>query len=99
MSSMASSEHYFYVLDCADGSFYAGYTTDTLRREQEHNRGIGSKYTKARRPVRMIYNEVFGSRAEATKAEAAFKKLSRKQKEKFLKVRGISVFSSEPNGF
>jgi len=85
---MASSEHYFYVLACADGSFYAGYTTDPLRREQEHNKGIGSKYTKARRPVRMIHKEVFGSRAEATKAEAAFKKLSRKQKEAYLVVRG-----------
>lgn len=98
MSSMASSEHYFYVLLCGDDSFYAGYTTDTLRREQEHNKGIGSKYTKARRPVQMIYKEVFGSRTEATKAEAAFKKLSRKQKENFLKVRGVSVSSSEPGG-
>ena len=95
---MASSEHYFYVLLCADDSFYAGYTTDTLRREREHNKGIGSKYTKARRPVRMIYNEVFCSRAEATKAEAAFKKLSRKQKENFLKGRGVSEFSSGPDG-
>lgn len=95
---MASSEHYFYVLHCGDDSFYAGYTTDTLRREQEHNKGIGSKYTKARRPVRMIYKEVFGSRTEATKAEAAFKKLSRKQKENFLKVRGDRLPSSEPSG-
>lgn len=95
---MASSEHYFYVLLCADDSFYAGYSTDTLRREREHNKGIGSKYTKARRPVRMIYKEVFGSRTEATKAEAAFKKLSRKQKENFLKVRGVSEFSSGPDG-
>lgn len=95
---MASSEHYFYVLHCGDDSFYAGYTTDTLRREQEHNNGIGSKYTKARRPVQMIYKEVFGSRTEATKAEAAFKKLSRKQKEKFLKARRVSVSSPEPDG-
>ena len=48
------------MLLCADDSFYAGYTTDTLRREREHNKGIGSKYTKARRPVQMIYKEVFG---------------------------------------
>ena len=95
---MASSEHYCYVLRCGDDSFYAGYTTDTLRREQEHNKGIGSKYTKARRPVRMIHKEVFGSRAEATKAEAAFKKLSRKQKENFLKVRGTQLPGSEPGG-
>lgn len=95
---MASSEHYFYVLQCGDDSFYAGYTTDTLRRELEHNKGIGSKYTKARRPVQMIYNEVFSSRAEATKAEAAFKKLTRKQKEHFLKVRGIHLSSAGQGG-
>lgn len=73
--------HYFYVLLCADGSFYAGYTTDPERREKEHNAGIGSKYTKSRRPVQMIHQESFLTRSEATKAEAAFKKLSRGKKE------------------
>lgn len=74
--------HYFYVLECADRSFYAGYTTEPERREKEHNTGIGCKYTKSRRPVRMIHREGFATRSEATKAEAAFKKLTRKEKEK-----------------
>lgn len=76
--------HYFYVLVCADGSFYAGYTTDPIRREKEHNAGIGSKYTKSRRPVDMIHYESYKTRSEATKAEAAFKKLRRSEKVKKL---------------
>ena len=75
------TRHYFYVLECADRSFYAGYTTEPKRREKEHNNGIGSKYTKSRRPVKMLHHTSFETRSEATKAEAAFKKLTRKQKE------------------
>lgn len=78
------ANHYFYVLTCQDQSFYAGYTTDLSRRLKEHNQGIGAKYTRVRLPVTMIYGEAFTTRSEATKAEAAFKKLSRKQKEAFL---------------
>lgn len=81
MANKEENRHYFYVLECRDQSFYAGYTTDLLRREKEHNAGIGCKYTKSRRPVKMIYHEDFATRSEATKAEAAFKKLTRKQKE------------------
>jgi putative endonuclease len=82
---------YFYVLWCKDRSFYAGYTTDLKRREAEHNEGIGAKYTrpKNRRPLKMIYAETFETRSEATKAEAAFKKLTRPQKENYLKENGV----------
>ncbi|WP_088825832.1 MULTISPECIES: GIY-YIG nuclease family protein [Listeria] len=80
-----ASEHFFYVLKCNDDTFYGGYTTDVLRREAEHNAGIRCKYTKTRRPVKVIHTEKFSTRSEATKAEAAFKKLSRKQKEIYLK--------------
>ncbi|WP_034551407.1 GIY-YIG nuclease family protein [Carnobacterium funditum] len=82
---------YFYVLYCKDESFYGGYTTDLVRREKEHNTGEGAKYTKpiTRRPVKMIYAEEFKTRSEATKAEYAFKKQSRKKKEQFLRVKGI----------
>ena len=69
------------MLHCADDSFYAGYTTEPERREKEHNNGIGSKYTKTRRPVQMIYEQGFETRSEATKAEYAFKQLTRRQKE------------------
>ncbi|MBF8808544.1 MAG: GIY-YIG nuclease family protein [Enterococcus lacertideformus] len=80
------NEHYFYVLSCKDHTFYGGYTTDLSRRLQEHNRGIGAKYTRLqkRRPVKMIHAEQFTTRSEATKAEAAFKKLTRPQKVLYL---------------
>ena len=82
---------YFYVLYCKDESFYGGYTIDLIRREKEHNTGEGAKYTKPvmRRPVKMIYAEAFKTRSEATKAEYAFKKQSRKKKEQFLREQGI----------
>lgn len=81
-----AADHFFYVLLCSDNSFYGGYTTDLTRRLTEHNKGFGAKYThpKSRRPVQMIHAEHFSTRSEATKAEAAFKKLPRKQKEKYL---------------
>lgn len=83
---------YFYVLHCKDQSFYAGYTTNLKRREAEHNAGTGAKYTRAgsRRPLTMIYAESYNSRSEAMKAEAAFKKLSRPQKEKYLAENGLT---------
>ncbi|WP_099224425.1 GIY-YIG nuclease family protein [Listeria costaricensis] len=83
-----ASDHYFYVLLCADGTYYGGYTTDVARREQEHNDGIRCKYTKTRRPVKMIHFEKFATRSEATKAEAAFKKLSRVKKDRYLTENG-----------
>ena len=85
-----ASKHYFYVLHCKDNTFYAGYTTDPTRRLNEHNEGVGAKYTRLakRRPLKMIHQEAFETRSEATKAEAAFKKLSRKQKEAYLKRQG-----------
>lgn len=87
-----SNPSYFYVLFCKDQSLYAGYTTDLKRREAEHNSGQGAKYTRpqSRRPLKMIYAESYESRSEATKAEAAFKKLTRPNKEKYLKDNGVS---------
>lgn len=82
-----ATNHYFYVLLCQDGTFYGGYTTEPKRRLAEHNRGCGAKYTrlKKRLPVQMIHVQAFLTRSEATQAEYAFKQLSRKEKEHFLK--------------
>ncbi|MTD41571.1 GIY-YIG nuclease family protein [Erwinia sp. CPCC 100877] len=87
---MAAS-HYFYVLYCRDQTFYGGYTTDPARRLKEHNAGVGAKYTRlsSRRPLEMIHVEKFASRSEATKAEYAFKKLTRRQKIAYLKEKGV----------
>lgn len=81
------TDHYFYVLHCKDDTFYGGYTTNPERRLKEHNSGIGAKYTRlpSRLPTEMIHIEKFTSRSAATKAEYAFKKLSRKQKIIYLK--------------
>ncbi|MGX6978003.1 GIY-YIG nuclease family protein [Vagococcus elongatus] len=80
-------KHYFYVLQCADKTFYGGYTTDASRRLKEHNSGSGAKYTRppSRRPAKMIHLESFDTRSDATKAEYAFKQLTRSQKEAYLR--------------
>ncbi|MEB2282359.1 GIY-YIG nuclease family protein [Lysinibacillus xylanilyticus] len=79
-----SNSHYFYVLECADQSFYAGYTNNVDRRVDVHNAGKGAKYTRARGPVECIYVEEFDSKQEAMRAEYAFKQLTRKQKMKYI---------------
>lgn len=70
-----------YILKCGDGTLYTGVTTDTARREKEHNSAKdGAKYTRARQPVKLIYKEACADRSLAQKREAAIKKLSRKEK-------------------
>ena len=68
------------MLECSDGSYYSGSTTDLTRRVWEHNHGKGAKYTRSRLPVDVIYFEVYPDRSTAQKAEAAFKKLRRNRK-------------------
>jgi len=79
-----NNSHYFYVLECADQSFYAGYTNNVDRRVGVHNAGKGAKYTRARGPVECIYVEEFDTKQEAMRAEYAFKQLTRKQKMKYI---------------
>jgi putative endonuclease len=87
--------HYFYVLECSDGSYYAGYTVDPPRRLAEHNGGKGAKYTRTRTPVTMVYVEQFMEKGEALRAEYAFKRLSRPEKERFVKKAGEDHAHSE----
>ena len=75
---------YMYVLECRDGSYYTGYTTDVKRRLAVHNSGKGAKYTRARLPVKLIYAQGFSSKEEAMSAEALLKRKKRPQKERFL---------------
>lgn len=74
------SKAYMYVLECADGSLYTGYTTDVERRLATHNAGKGAKYTRARLPVSLIYQEEFPSKAQAMSAESLFKQKKRQAK-------------------
>jgi len=72
--------YYCYILRCADGSFYTGWTTDPDRRLRQHNAGRGARYTRARRPVRLAYIEPQPSRAEAMRRERRLKALPRPRK-------------------
>lgn len=73
-----------YILRCADGSLYTGYSNDVERRLRVHNSGQGAKYTKSRLPVEMVYREENLTKSEALKREYAIKKLSHKQKEELI---------------
>ncbi len=79
-------EHFFYVLECRDGSYYAGYTNDLARRVRVHNEGKGAKYTRAKRPVHCIYYETYETKRKAMQAEYQFKQLSRQEKERYIKM-------------
>lgn len=71
---------YLYLIECADGSYYAGIATDVERRFAEHQSGKGARYTRSHRPLRVLASCVCGSRSEALKAELALKKLPRDKK-------------------
>lgn len=69
-----------YIILCKDQTLYTGITTDIKRRFQEHKEGIGSKYTRARKVLKLLYTEKVRSRSAALKRELEIKALSRKNK-------------------
>jgi putative endonuclease len=71
---------YCYILECADGTYYTGWTTDPRRREHQHNLGRGARYTRTRRPVRLVYLEEQPDRPAAMRRERRLKMLSHAQK-------------------
>lgn len=77
--------NYTYLLKCADGTLYCGWTNHLEERIRAHNEGRGAKYTKGRRPVELVYHEVFETRQEAMRREAAIKKLRREEKWKLIR--------------
>jgi len=72
--------NYTYILRCCDGTLYTGWTNDLPRRLAAHNAGIGGKYTRARRPVELVYHEEFATKEEAMSREWHIKRLSREEK-------------------
>jgi putative endonuclease len=71
---------YTYILECADGTFYTGWTTDLDRRLEEHNQGLGARYTRSRLPVRLHYREQHRDRSSAMQREYQLKQLSHREK-------------------
>lgn len=88
-------KHYVYILKCADGTYYTGYTTDPERRTQVHNSGKGAKYTRARRPVELIYTEEYDDKIEAQRREYAIKQLTRAEKEKLMYEKKIEEYAAK----
>jgi putative endonuclease len=88
-SAVEKDRCYTYMVRCSDGSLYTGWTNDLKKRITSHNAGKGAKYTKARRPVELVYYEEFQTREEAMKREYAIKQLSRKEKEALIKTRPL----------
>ena len=76
--------HYAYMLRCSDNTIYSGYTNNLEKRVETHNSGKGAKYTKTRRPVKLVYYETFKTKSEAMKREYEFKHLTRGQKEELI---------------
>jgi putative endonuclease len=73
---------YCYILECSDGTYYTGWSTDPQRRLRQHNSGKGARYTHSRRPVRLVYVEECPDKSVALKRERAIKALTRQRKEK-----------------
>ena len=71
---------FVYMVRCADGSLYTGITKDVIRRCQQHKAGTASRYTRSRRPVRLVYQELHPSQSSALKREAAIKAMTRQTK-------------------
>lgn len=86
---MEESNYYVYLLLCSDKTFYIGTTNDVSKRVATHNKGKGAKYTKIRRPVKLLYSENLHGKSEALKREHELKKLTRNQKEELLKENNI----------
>ena len=76
--------NYTYLLRCADGTIYCGWTNCLEERLRAHNEGHGAKYTRGRRPVELVYYEEFATRREAMQREWALKKLRRKEKQRLM---------------
>ena len=74
------ADAYVYLLRCADGSLYCGWTNDLERRVRAHNAGRGSKYTRARRPVTLVWHEKCESKEAALSREWHLKRLTREEK-------------------
>ena len=75
---------YCYILECVDGTFYTGWTTDPARREKQHNAGTGARYTRTRRPVKIVYLEEQSDKIAALKRERMIKSLPREKKKKLI---------------
>lgn len=94
-SERPRTRHFMYVIECADGTLYTGYTTDVEARFARHCAGTGAKYTRGRGPLNLLASAEFATKHDAMSAEYRFKKLTRDQKDALL---ALTASSDEPFG-
>ena len=87
--------NYTYIVKCADSTLYTGWTNDLDKRIKAHNSGKGAKYTKTRRPVKLVYYEEHETKNEAMSREYAIKQLTRKEKENLIKEKNMQQKGSQ----
>ena len=76
--------YYAYLLRCADDTLYAGYTDDLSKRVAVHNQGKGAKYTRANKPIKIVYTKEFDNKSDALKEEFRIKHLTKEEKIKLI---------------
>ncbi|MCX6816528.1 MAG: GIY-YIG nuclease family protein [Candidatus Beckwithbacteria bacterium] len=88
-------KYFVYIVQCRDGSFYTGSTANIEKRIWEHNLGKrGAKSIRGKRPVQLVYKEIFNSRIKALKREAEIKSWTRKKKENLVKYRSALALNA-----
>jgi putative endonuclease len=80
---------YCYIVECVDGTYYTGWAVNPEKRVTVHNKGRGARYTRTRRPVKLVYIEELPDRTSAMKREIAIKKMERGRKKKLIKESGV----------
>ena len=89
---LANEKWFVYIVECSDGTFYTGITKDLSKRILEHNLGKrGAKYTRARRPVKLVCFNIVNNRSEALKLELKVKSIKRSKKIDYLKSHGVDI--------
>ncbi len=91
-------QNYTYLLQCADGTLYCGWTNHLKERVRAHNEGHGAKYTRPRRPVKLVYYEAFATRQEAMKREWAIKQMTRAKKQALIRQGTLASEEQERKG-
>lgn len=92
---MEHKKNYTYLLRCADGSLYCGWTNDLKKRFAAHNAGAASKYTRSRLPVTPVYVEASDTKQEAMRRESAIKRLSKAKKEELIRSEKNEIKNKE----
>jgi putative endonuclease len=90
-----NDNHYIYILECGDGTYYTGYTNDLVQRLERHQEGKGAKYTRGRGPLKLVFQESFCTKQEAMRMEFAVKKLNRSEKERIIKEGSVSYVAAK----